>query len=267
MKVTSLHVYPVKAMRGSSVASFTLDSEGPLHDRQFMLVGASNEALTTRAWPHLTLLRSRVEGSQLEIEFPDREPARVSLALSGERLKARTEMGDELEVVEPAPEVSRAIAAWLGTDARLVTRAEGVVRPPTMGVRADFNLNLSGFGQFLITTEASLDDLNGRMDAPVSMDRFRPNIVADGAPAWTEDRWRRVRIGDQEFVSLSPCQRCAVIGVDPETGERMKEPLRTLSTFRKWEKPIPGVYFGLEVYRPSRDPGELAVGDSVEVVR
>ena len=68
--------------------------------------------------------------------------------------------------------------------------------------------------------QASLDDLNTHLDIPVSMNRFRPNIVLHGdQPAWAEDQWGsgnhniHVRVQDGDAVDLElckPCSRCTV---------------------------------------------------------
>ena len=42
------------------------------------------------------------------------------------------------------------------------------------------------FAPYLITNEASLDALNEELPMPVSMTRFRPNIVVRGLKAWEE---------------------------------------------------------------------------------
>jgi uncharacterized protein YcbX len=47
----------------------------------------------------------------------------------------------------------------------------------------------------LLTTEASLDALNRRLEEPVPMSRFRPNPVVDGELPFGEDGWSRIRAG------------------------------------------------------------------------
>ncbi|MBL8820941.1 MAG: MOSC domain-containing protein, partial [Planctomyces sp.] len=47
----------------------------------------------------------------------------------------------------------------------------------------------------LLISEASLEDLNSRMERPVEMIRFRPNLVVSGCAPFAEDGWKRLRIG------------------------------------------------------------------------
>src|SRR5439155_891799 len=91
----------------------------------------------------------------------------------------------------------------------------------------------------LLVSEASLVELNRRLGAagkaPVTMDRFRPNVVIDGAEPFGEDGWRTLAVGDVTLDLANPCARCATTAVDQATGEVKDptEPLATLATFRR----------------------------------
>ena len=41
-----------------------------------------------------------------------------------------------------------------------------------------------------------MEDLNSRMEKPLSIIRFRPNIVLKGGKPFDEDNWAEIRIGD-----------------------------------------------------------------------
>jgi uncharacterized protein YcbX len=81
---------------------------------------------------------------------------------------------------------------------------------------------------FLLISEASLQDLNERLDEPISMNRFRPNLVISGCEPFAEDSWDSIRIGTIAFRVVKPCDRCIVTTVEQTTGIRSKEPLQTL---------------------------------------
>ena len=91
------------------------------------------------------------------------------------------------------------------------------------------------------------------------MNRFRPNLVVSGSPAYSEDRWKTVRIGDVLVQGSRPCPRCALTTVDQETGLKGKEPLWTLATYRKLNGGDVG--FGMNVRFEST--GVLHVGDAI----
>jgi uncharacterized protein YcbX len=92
------------------------------------------------------------------------------------------------------------------------------------------------------------------------MDRFRPNLIFAGSTAFEEDQWNRIFIGDIVLAVVKPCARCVITTIDKQTLAVSKEPLKTLSTFRK--KPG-GVMFGQNVI-PLVE-GWLKVGMPVQI--
>jgi uncharacterized protein YcbX len=113
----------------------------------------------------------------------------------------------------------------------------------------------------LIISEASLQDLNSRLDSPLPMNRFRPNIVVKDCDPFAEDTWKHIRIGDVEMALVKPCPRCEVTTIDKETLERNKEPLKTLGKYRKQKG---GAMFGMNVI--PLNEGEIKVGMRVEIL-
>jgi uncharacterized protein YcbX len=115
----------------------------------------------------------------------------------------------------------------------------------------------------LLISRAALDGLNARLAKPVSMLRFRPNLVVEGVAAHAEDGWKRIRIGEVEFDVAKACTRCVFTTVDPMRGERDPdgEPLRTLIGYRRTAD---GVTFGQNLI--PRSAGSVRVGDAVEVL-
>jgi uncharacterized protein YcbX len=92
------------------------------------------------------------------------------------------------------------------------------------------------------------------------MNRFRPNIVVSGAPAYAEDGWRQLELGDAALRAAKPCGRCEVTTTDQSTGEvRGPEPLLTLGSYRTSDEF--GVMFGLNMV--SLRPGTIRVGDAL----
>lgn len=60
-----------------------------------------------------------------------------------------------------------------------------------------------------LMNQSSVDDLNSKLpDYPeVTAQQFRPNFVVKGAPAFEEDSWDWMRIGDVVFKNVRPCAR------------------------------------------------------------
>ena len=112
-----------------------------------------------------------------------------------------------------------------------------------------------------LISQASLDDLNSRLDSPVPMNRFRPNLVVEGCEAFAEDSWKKIRIGEIIFRIVKPCSRCIIPSINIETGIQEKEPVRTLIEYRKWDNKI---FFGQNVIAEST--GNIDVGMAVDVI-
>jgi uncharacterized protein YcbX len=169
--------------------------------------------------------------------------------------------GDECRGAPVGEEADRWFGEFLEFPCRLVHKPDDDIRlvdsPCAEG--GDQVGFADGFS-FLLISEASLDDLNGKLEEPVSMNRFRPNLVVRGCEPYAEDGWSRVRIGALPFRVAEPCSRCAITMVDQETGARGKEPLRTLATYRRSGE---GVLFGRNLIHGS--PGIVRIGDPVEV--
>ena len=85
----------------------------------------------------------------------------------------------------------------------------------------------------LLLSQASLDDLNSKLNTPVPMSRFRPNLVVSGCEPFAEDNWRILRIGELTLYVVKPCSRCVIPNIDVITAKRSAEPAKTLSGYRK----------------------------------
>ncbi|MCH2107961.1 MAG: MOSC domain-containing protein [Polyangiaceae bacterium] len=125
----------------------------------------------------------------------------------------------------------------------------------------------------LLVNGASLDSLNsmiaGGVDAaqrskisPLSWERFRPNLILEGLPAWDEETWREIKIA--EFMADVPklCERCVVTTIDPTSRQKGPEPLKTLAREKKWQGAL---WFGANLIL--RGDGVISLGSPVEVIR
>jgi hypothetical protein len=162
--------------------------------------------------------------------------------------------------------VSDLADAWfqefLHVPCQLVFLPEDAQHPVEPGYEVHHELAAFTNFHYHLLGEGSLQDLNQRLETPVPMERFRPNLVIAGAPAFAEDTWRTIRINQQVFHVVKPCDRCAITTVDPVKGVMTgKEPLKTLARYRTFEKKV---LFGQ--YLLSEGDGIVHVGDAVEVL-
>jgi hypothetical protein len=125
---------------------------------------------------------------------------------------------------------------------------------------------------YLVAGRGSLDDLNARLalrgGAPVTLERFRPNVVIADLPAYEEDHVRSfaLPVNAATLRVVKPCARCTVPGVDPDTGEATTEVPDLLAGYRGREAggtrgEAGGVMFGVNaVAEHAQPPGRDAWG-------
>jgi len=105
----------------------------------------------------------------------------------------------------------------------------------------------------LVTSQASLDELNRRLiqggAAPVTMPRFRPNLVLGGLSAHDEDHIDELRFDTPDGVVrlrlVKPCSRCNIPDVDPLTAERGHAVGDTLAGYRADARLGGAITFGM----------------------
>lgn len=264
MTLGEIRVHPLKSAAGIVVDRVELDDFGPRHDRRWMAVGEDDVFLSQREVARLALVRTEIvdaEGARprLRLEAPDLPPLDVPPGTAARRVRVWRDTVDARDCGDAAAEW---ITAALGLSARLVHLPEDGLRPiPAPYGRPGDRVAFSDALPFLVLTRASLDDLNARLEQPLPVERFRPNLVIDGARPYADDRWRRIRIGAVELDVVKPCARCVITTTDQGTGERGREPLRTLATYRRRDG---HVWFAQNAIHRGR--GALRVGDPVEVL-
>lgn len=267
LRLASLHVYPVKGLKGIDVDASETTDRGLRHDRRWMVVDADGVFMSQREHPKMaTVWTEFVEGT-LEFSAPDMPPVDVPI---------EPDVAPSMRVrvwnstVDAAP-VSSFADAWfseyLGTACRLVYMPDESRRECNPQYAPGSLVSFADGYPFLVVTEASLADLNARIKArgglSVPMNRFRPSFVVAGAAAWAEDGWRDIRIGEALLRAVKPCGRCQVTTTDQMTGEvRGPEPLAALSAFH--EHPELGPIFGMNCVTVRQ--GAMRAGDPVEIL-
>lgn len=260
LTVGRLFVYPVKSAAGIEVDQDELDEFGFRHDRRWMIIDREDRFLSQRSNPRMSLIRVRLEPETLRLEaagMPDLELSRAPSAGAVRHVLIWKTRAAALDVGDEA-------AAWLSEFLDTHCRLVYMPRDVESGGRrfhAGRRLSFTDAYPFLIISAASLQELNDRLAEPLPMNRFRPNLVIEGARPHEEDLWHRVRIGEVEFEIVKPCARCSVTTVDQETGTRGVEPLRTLATYRRRDGKV---LFGQNAVHLER--GVVTRGDPVELL-
>ena len=267
--VTELAIYPIKSTRRVPVQQARVVTTGFAHDRRWMLVDPDGKFITQRQYPKMVHIVAQPDDQGIVVDAPGMEEMHIlqpslqhSLQQESHQRSQVTVWKDQCGALDAGDQVAQWFSEYMGFNCRLVYMDDGCQRPVDQryGLASDLTSFSDGF-PFLLTSETSLADLNGRLDQPVPMDRFRANIVINGLEAFVEDSWKRIRIGSVEFRVSKACTRCIMTTVDTQTGVKGKEPLQTLASYRRGEK---GVLFGMNLNHDSE--GVISVGDPVEIL-
>ncbi len=270
MHVTGLFLYPVKSLRGHAVPTAELDALGFVGDRRFLVVDATGKFLTQRTAPRMALIDARLSPGTLTLSADGTGRVAVPTA-SDPDAPLRTVSVWKSEGLQ-AEDCGSAVAGWLsdflGLPCHLVRIGEKFSRPILKSAARPGDLfTFADAAPFLVISEASLAHLNDRIKEnhgePIPMDRFRPNIIVADCEAFAEDTWPSLRIGHSVFRSAGKSVRCIVTTTDQLSGERGKEPLKTMATFRRNPADPTELYFGVNLIHETKR-GTIHVGDTVE---
>ena len=242
MKITSIHIYPIKSLGGISLPNAKLTSRGLEHDRRFMLTNKAGKFMTQRSTATMALLKTQIEGDQLVVWNSQMPKHKIVFPLKPKHF-SKQQIVEIWEDTCTANVLHKGINKWfsrqLKQDCQLVYMPENSHRAvdKKYGKKGEIVSFADGY-PILLLGNASMDDLNARLKEPVPSDRFRANILFNGGTPFEEDKWVNFSINKQQFRAAKLCNRCQVPNINQQTGKMEKEPNRTLATFRKIDKNI-----------------------------
>ncbi|MEU6980685.1 MULTISPECIES: MOSC N-terminal beta barrel domain-containing protein [unclassified Streptomyces] len=271
--LSSVHVHPVKALRGFSPAQAEVEPWGLAGDRRWTVVDTTGTVVTQRQHARLALASAALlPDGGVTLSAPGSDPLTVEVPKPRREADTITTeiFGTLVEAVPADPAADAWFSAYLESEVRLVHMDDPARRRPVdpdVALPGETVSFADGF-PLLATTTSSLDALNSLIaqgdhadEGPLPMNRFRPNVVIDGTAPWAEDGWRRLSIGEVTFRVAKSCGRCVVTTTDQETAERGKEPLRTLARHRRDGNRL---IFGQNLIPERR--GVIKAGDPVEIL-
>jgi uncharacterized protein len=263
--LSRLYIYPVKSLKGIALDEARVERRGLRYDRRWMLVDEADTYITQRDHPRMATVSLRLEAEGLRASAEGME----DLLIPYVPLEPEPRTVTVWSSVCPALGVSAQIDEWfsrfLQAPCRLVYMPDETRRAvnPLFAVKQDIVSFADGY-PFMLFGEASLDELNGRLNGtPLPVNRFRPNFVLTGTPAFAEDEWKEIQIGAARFYLVKPCERCQITTINQETGVRAgKEPLKELATYRAFDQKI---LFGQYLIAEA-EGARLRIGDKVRIV-
>ncbi|XP_012517650.1 PREDICTED: mitochondrial amidoxime-reducing component 1 isoform X2 [Propithecus coquereli] len=251
--VAQLWIYPIKSCKGVPVSTAECTAmglrSGHLRDRFWLVINQEGNMVTARQEPRLVLISVTCDGDALTLSaaytkdllLPIKAPTTNTVH------KCRVH-GLEIEGRDCGEAAAQWITSFLKTKPYRLVHFEPHMRPRNPHQIKDVfpakgRIAYPDASPFLILSEASLADLNTKLEKKVKATTFRPNIVLSECGVYAEDSWDEILIGDAELKRVMAC-----------SSYRQCDP----SEQKLYGKsPLFGQYFVLE------NPGTINVGDPV----
>ena len=270
MQLSEINIYPIKSLGGISLKEAVVEEKGLQYDRRWMLVDETGKFFTQREFPKMATLKVSLANDGLKVISAENETIEIPFEPTSDDELSVTIWNSKCQAVSYDETINSWFSNQLETDCRLVIMPEDSRREvnPVYAVHKyqDVVSFADGYPVLLIG-EGSLNDLNSRLENPLPMNRFRPNLVVKDSESFAEDGWKKIKVGDCVFHIVKPCERCVMTTVDQQNGvSDGKEPLKTLSTYRLVKKDGESkILFGQNLI--AEKPGaNLKIGDKIEIL-
>jgi hypothetical protein len=262
MTISELFIYPVKSLGGIAVTNVQLTDRGFQYDRRWMLIDENNYFITQRKHTNLALLQTAIGEKGIDVFHRHQPKEKIVIPYTSALADlVNVQVWDD---VCTASTVSTTLDEWFSEQLKQKCRLVYMPNTSNRFIDSNYRINENDITSFsdgypvLMIGQASLNDLNSRLEAPVPMNRFRPNIVFTGGQPYEEDTMKVFNINGISFYGVKLCSRCVLTTIDQQTGKQQKEPLKTLATYRTHNHKI---FFGQNVIYQGL--GQLKIGDSI----
>ena len=222
VRIQSLHVYPVKSLKGFEVDSWPISKYGLKYDREWMIYNIKSKRFVTQREIHkLALVKAElIRDSDIEsdtiaigikLSAPNTDSITVSI-VENENNKNLVEnitlWKDKVSGIDQGDQIAQWLTNYInnGRQYRLIRIGKQTYKRETNPkytpnhLQGQSNATYSDGYPYLIVSQASLDDLNNELIKrglnEIPMDRFRPNIVikTDLNEGFIEDRISRLTL-------------------------------------------------------------------------
>ncbi|KAL2099312.1 hypothetical protein ACEWY4_005792 [Coilia grayii] len=275
--VSQLILHPLKSGKGLQIATAECLrmglKYGELRDRQWMVVTEDGHMVTGRQEPRLVLVLMTADGGNICLNAPNMEEIKVPLHQPNNNIIDCRVFGADIQGRDCGDKISEWLTCYLasGKTVRMV-HYEPQMKARKFAKKAepfpsDDEVAYPDAAAVMLLSEASVQDLNTRLDKDVTVSQFRPSIVVSDCEAFSEDSWHDIQIGSVRMKRVMACGRCIFTTVDPENGViSRKEPLDTLKSYRQCDPSLQTLYktaplFGQ--YYTVKETGILHVGEPV----
>ena len=241
VRLPALYVHPIKSCGGTAPNEALLIETGLEFDRAWMVVDAQGRFVTQRQLPRMALIQPTLKALAMVLRAPGMLAWSVPLGEVGAAVRV-TVWNDEVAAYDMGDATAQWFSDFLGQQLRLVRFDPAQKRIASAQWTGEIEAAAAFSDEYplLVTSQASLDELNRRIAAsgaaPVTMQRFRPNLLLDGLGAHGEDHLDEIHFdtpdGPVRLKLVKPCARCSIPDVDPLTAETSHTVGDALATYR-----------------------------------
>jgi uncharacterized protein YcbX len=245
-QTNQIFIYPIKSVGPVTMASIELDERGLKYDRHWMLVYPDGRMISQREFPQLNKIICSDENDCFKLKLFDSSFPEISF-------KKLDDLKDEILVSLwsaqfNAYKTQEVLAEWFSD--YLSEKIYIVTKPDRKKQLANFStsslLNFQDGSPVHLVNLSSVSDLSKRCGTAIDHSQFRANIYLDFETPYFEDDIREIEINGILFRYIKPCERCAMSTVRPFEDRFNKEPLLSLSKYRKGENEVKfGIYLGV----------------------
>ncbi|WP_310560873.1 MOSC domain-containing protein [Flavobacterium sp.] len=256
--VKELYLYPIKSLAGIRVENARAEEMGFENDRRWMLIDDQNQFITQRKYPNLSQFYPKILENKISITHHNSIHEFFINESLEEPISSKV-WDDETKVFEVNKATSKWFSEALGFRCKLVKIANiGDRKHSSSKLNTTLNVSLADGYPYLLIGSESLNFLNEKLEEKITIARFRPNIVISSSIAHEEDFFGNFQIGTVKFKNTKSCGRCIMVNNNPMNGIVKKEPLKTLSAYRKVENSI---LFGTNAM--CLNEGKISIGDAL----
>jgi len=278
-EITGLKTYPVKSLQGIDIKESTLGVHGLEFDRRWMVTDSDYNFVTQRQIPGMASIGVDIEENSLILHSKNHGDIRISRQVKRlKKIKAKV-WSDLCSATDEGDKVSAwltlSLGIWKGKALRLVRFEDGFIRSVSKNYlrgEESYTAFSDGFPYLIASTE-SLVYLNAELKknsiAPITMDRFRANIIIKGLKPFEEFELKKLASdkGKYSFGLRKPCRRCRIITIDQHTGvvDNLLEPISTLKKINPIKEKT-GAFFGQNSILITGIGEKISIGDKIEAI-
>lgn len=247
IKISELYIYPVKSLGGMKLNTSQLSPFGLKHDRRWMIVDENGKFISQREVHNMATINTAIKDNKLVLSHNNSEITVPSTNEYGSETGGETSRqimvtiwDDSFKATHVSTQVDKWLTNILGQDCRLVYMDDNVQRQIDIGFAPKGqNVSFADAYPILVISQASIDDLNARLETKVNVNRFRANIIVSGTTPHAEDDWQELSINSIEYKAAKLCSRCIMPSINQKTGKQDQvKMLAVLNQYRKIDKKI-----------------------------